>query len=189
MKNSERNRKRNKFISLIIEAMKINVTDFMQNVADGEKYESTIYEWSVKLFDENIPINDAIKKIQERRMKVILDAAPISSATEELATSKNHERVMSGLKSKQIYSNLNEKQKASIQININALVDSKLHSHSSIINLVIEVIHHNINTKKWETNSETKKSKNKLDSDNRSALFFEFNHYLQPKIKLSETIF
>ncbi|WP_271769252.1 hypothetical protein [Aquimarina algiphila] len=186
MKNSELDK--NKFISSIIDSIKMNVNDFMQNLANGEKYETTIYEWSINLFKEGKSIDDAIKVIHEKRMLIIFNSSYISSTREELITARNRQRIMTELNSQPIYINLNEKQKASIQKNIDVLVESKLRTHSTIIKLVLELIKQNITSKKWNTNV-TEKSRNKIDpDDNESTFLSKFKNYLNPKIMLNETL-
>lgn len=186
MKNSEL--EKNKFVSSIIDSIKMNVDDFMQNLTNGEKYESIIYEWSINLFYEGKSIEDAIKVIHERRMLIIFNSSYNSSSREEYVSIRNHQRVMEELKSLPTYYNLNPKQKASIQINIDALVESKLRTHSELIKIVINIIKNNYTNNVWKTKA-TNKSRNELDSDNNESQFLlKLKNYLHPKMMLNETI-
>ncbi|WP_027395162.1 hypothetical protein [Aquimarina latercula] len=186
MKNSELDK--NKFISLIIDSIKMNVDDFMQNLINGEKYESIIYEWSTNLFYEGKSIEEAIKTIHKRRILFVVNSTYNSSPHEEYASIRNHQRIMKELKSLSIYSNLNQKQKASIQNSIDALVESKLRTHSGIIELVTEIIKHNFETNLWKDKT-TNKSRKKFDSDdNESSFLLKFKNYLHPKMRLNETL-
>lgn len=185
MKNSETNK--NEFVASIITSIKMNTNDFMENLSKGENYERIIYEWSVNLFNEGKTIEDAIKIIHERRMLIVFNSSYNSSSREEYVSIRNHQRIMEELKSLPAYFNLNQKQKASLQNKIDALIESKLRTHSEVIRLVLEIIKYNFKSKIW-SNKKTKKSINKLDPENNELKFLlRFKHYLTPKTALNET--
>lgn len=186
MKNSETDK--SKFISSIIESIRMNTDEFMYNLVNGEKYECLIYEWSVNLFYEGKSIKDAIETVQKRRMSLITNSNYVSSPREDLITAKKIQWVMRELKSKPIYNNLNEKQKASIQSKIDALVESGLRFQPDIVKLVLGIINQNFATQKWKV-STTKKSEKKPDNDSDESTFLsKFERYINPKIRLNETL-
>ncbi|TPN87093.1 hypothetical protein [Aquimarina algicola] len=188
MKNSEQDQERNKFISSIIESIKMNVNEFMDNLANGEKYETTIYKWSINLFNEGKSIDDAIKTVHKRRMLFVVNSTYNPSPHEEYSSQRNHQRIMVELESLPIYLNLNQSQKASIQNTIDALVESKLRTHSGIIELVTEIIKYNFETNSWKDKT-SNKSRKKFDSDdNESSFLLKFKNYLNPKMRLNETL-
>ncbi len=71
MINSKLDIKRNKFIATIISSIQMDVDEFIQNLANGENYETTIYQLSINLFDEGKSLKEAIDIILQRRALVI----------------------------------------------------------------------------------------------------------------------
>jgi hypothetical protein len=149
----------------------MNVTDFMQNLANGENYETTIYQWSIHLFDEGKSIEEAIKVIQERKAKVMFNSGDASNTYKDVSILRNHQKVINSLKAQPTYLNLSDNQKEKIVGRVDALVETRLYSASEIIQLVLGIINH-ITMK-----TQPKANKNKINPSNNKPMFFSEYRY------------
>lgn len=184
MKNSELDKKRNKFISLIIEAIKMNVNDFMQNLADGGNYEATIYGWSVSLFDEGKSIKESIEIIHNRRMLVLLNGDYEFNVQNQV--SRNHQKVMHKLRLNPAYLKLKKSQKQEVQINIDRLIETNLYFHSEIVHMTLELIKYKFSKNQLKTKEmRIIRDKEKLNGNSLSNFL---SKYIEPKMTLNKTI-
>ncbi|WP_271783638.1 hypothetical protein [Aquimarina algiphila] len=184
MKNYELDKDRNKFISSIIESIRMNVNDFMQNLADGKNYEITIYEWSINLFNEGKSIKDSIEIIHNRRMLVLLNGNYEFSIQNKI--SRNHQKVMRELKMNPTYFKLKKSQKEEVQTNIDHLVETNLYFHPEIVQMILELIKHKFFKNQFKI-KEMRIIKEEKEL-NRNSLSNLLSKYIEPKLTISEII-
>lgn len=185
MENFECIIRRNKFIAAIISSIQMNVNDFIQNLANGENYETTIYQLSINLFDEGKSLKEAIDIILQRRVIATLKPSKISKDHNTITTSRIHQKVMSRLRLQSTYFKLTNWQKKRIQSKIDALVKTRLYNYPEIIQFVLGIIQHTMIKTQQEV-YKIKTSKNEINiSNNEQMLLPEFKNYLDPKIVTS----
>lgn len=176
MKNSELDK--NKFISSIIVSIKMNPIHFMKNLAIGEKYEITINEWSINLFNEGKALEEAIKIINKRIGLVLASTAKPSPDPLHSVLIKNHQKIMSLLDKNALYSSLSNDEKNRIQDRIDAFVEGNLYTPQDVVDIIINVIQNTMDKKK----SKRLNSKAPSRNDNNPPYISKMNKLLKSKI-------
>lgn len=72
MESHEHYKRRNQFLTEIIPYVQVEKGDFLQRVANQECYETTIYDWIMRLFDKDTSLDDAISIIHRARRFVLI---------------------------------------------------------------------------------------------------------------------
>jgi len=150
-------RSKNKFISAIIKSLKIDNDSFMDNLRKGENYETTIYQWSINLFDEGKAVEEAVSIINKRINLVLSNSTCFN--IQDLSNNKSYKKVMNQLEINPIYSSLDIDQKYILQHKVNAFVNTNLYTSYDIVKIILNVIENTIS-------NDTKQNTDK-DNDQR----------------------
>ena len=72
MNNSESNIQWNRYLNSIILSVQMEGKVFFKKLLNGKIYEKNIYTWSLEFFENNVPIDKAIKGVDLCRKIVAL---------------------------------------------------------------------------------------------------------------------
>jgi hypothetical protein len=182
MKNSKIDK--NKFIALILKSLKEDIDQFHTNLTKGENYETTLYQWSVNLYNEGKPIDEAIEEINTRRRLVMVSCTRGLNNKKNISTQRKLEKVMLNLRQESCYAKLDDSQKAIINKRVEALADTDLWNHLELLEFAITIIKKIFYTDDAKSDIKTKKNPDK----GNGKFLSEFNTYVQPKNIFNERV-
>ncbi|WP_025663258.1 hypothetical protein [Aquimarina megaterium] len=189
MDNLELTNLKNRFIASILKYLKENIDQFHTNLTKGENYETTLYEWSISLFNEGKSIDEAVEEINKRRMLVMLSSTREVNIIKSLSTQRKLEKVMLNLEQESCYSKLKAPQKTIVNERIEALANTDLWNHPDILEFALTIIKKNFQSDD-SISEEIESAKNKKNPDKKNGKFLsEFRNYLQPKTIINDRRF
>lgn len=72
MSHSELDNRRNQFLSEIIQHVQVEKGEFFQRIANQECYETTIYNWAIRLYEKGTSLDDTIAIIHRARRFILM---------------------------------------------------------------------------------------------------------------------
>lgn len=136
MKKRELEIKKSSYIAFIVQSLRMEINDFLDRVYDGDQYESTIYTWTVLLYEEGKSKEEAVRLILNRRMAII-NAASFNTKKQ---ISQNYEKSMQRLSEYTNYKKLNTIQQEMIKKRAYELAKTDLYSISDLIFYILEIV-------------------------------------------------
>ncbi len=173
MRTNEENTKKQKFIESIVDAIQMNITDFTNNLKTGKPYEQMIYQWITTLYEDEIPVEEAVSIIHQKRLQVLFNNSEVKSPDLEIAKIRN--RVMSGIKHHPAYKELNNNNIQKIHSKIDALVKPNLHSSHDIVAIVSNIMNQLLQAQQQEIKNNLKPKNHKR----RNKMFVTFPLHIE----------
>ncbi len=177
MRTNEENTKKNSFIESIVDAIQMDITDFTNNLKTGEPYEQMIYQWIITLYEDNVPVEEAITIIHQKRLQVLFNNSEVKSPNTEIAKIRN--RVMSGIKHHPAYNELNNDNIQKVHLKIDALVKPNLHSSYDIVAIVSNIMNQLVQAQQQEIKNNLK-PKNHEKKRNKMFVTFPLHTKVSP---------